>query len=68
MISKSRFASLSFGILAIAACARSSSMNGVSLSGAPDMSPTPPSPDSRVGLKAGWFDAGEAIWNLRPSR
>ena len=65
MISKSRFVTISFGILAIAACARSSSMNGVSLSGAPDMSPTPPSPDSRIGLKAGWFDAGEATWNLR---
>lgn len=24
-----------------------------------------PSPDPRVGLKAGLFDAGEAIWNLR---
>ena len=65
MTSKSRLVSLSLGLLAIAACARSSSMNGVSLSGAPDMSPTPPSPDSRIGLKAGWFDAGTAIWNLR---
>jgi hypothetical protein len=26
---------------------------------------TAPSPDPRVGLKAGWFDAGEASWNLR---
>tara|TARA_R110000868_G_scaffold410693_5_gene699870 strand:+ start:51442 stop:53424 length:1983 start_codon:yes stop_codon:yes gene_type:complete len=25
---------------------------------------TPPSPDPRVGLSAGLFDAGEAIWNL----
>ena len=25
----------------------------------------PPSPDPRVGLAAGMFDAGEAIWNLR---
>jgi hypothetical protein len=25
---------------------------------------TAPSPDPRVGLKAGWFDAGDAIWNL----
>jgi hypothetical protein len=34
-------------------------------SGAPaDMSTTPPTPDPRVGLKAGWFDAGQAIWNL----
>ncbi|HKW47029.1 MAG TPA: hypothetical protein VJN70_06275, partial [Gemmatimonadaceae bacterium] len=65
MTSKSRLVSLSFGILAIAACARSTSMNGVSLSGAPNMSRTPPSPDSRIGLKAGWFDAGQAMWNMR---
>ncbi|QJR34514.1 LVIVD repeat-containing protein [Gemmatimonas groenlandica] len=24
-----------------------------------------PTPDPRVGLKAGWFDAGEASWNLK---
>lgn len=26
---------------------------------------TPPRPDPRVGLKAGWWNAGEAAWNLR---
>ena len=34
----------------------------------PDMSAalvTPPSPDPRVGLKAGLHDAGEAIWHLK---
>src|SRR5690348_1973994 len=34
----------------------------------PDLSQplvTPPSPDPRVGLKAGLQDAGEAIWNMR---
>ncbi len=25
---------------------------------------TAPTPDPRVGLKAGWYNAGEAIWNL----
>lgn len=25
----------------------------------------PPKPDPRVGLKAGWFDAGQAAWNMR---
>jgi hypothetical protein len=25
----------------------------------------PPSPDPRIGLKAGLFDAGEAVWNMR---
>ena len=60
------YASFAIGVLALAACARSSSMNGVALSGTPDMSTTPPSPDPRVGLSGGWFNAGKAIWNLRP--
>ncbi|MEP6508260.1 MAG: hypothetical protein ABJC63_08535 [Gemmatimonadales bacterium] len=29
------------------------------------MSATPPSPDPRIGLKPGKWDAGEASWNLR---
>jgi hypothetical protein len=29
------------------------------------MSTTAPSPDPRVGLKPGWMDPGEAVWNLR---
>ncbi|HEY2379301.1 MAG TPA: hypothetical protein VGH98_25185 [Gemmatimonadaceae bacterium] len=65
MTSNKLLTSVALVLLAVSACARSSSMNGVSLSGAPDMSPTPPSPDSRIGLRAGWFDAGQAIWNLR---
>ncbi len=33
---------------------------------APNPEPSgPPSPDPRIGLKAGLFDAGEAAWNLR---
>ncbi|HWZ58416.1 MAG TPA: hypothetical protein VNW46_05510 [Gemmatimonadaceae bacterium] len=28
------------------------------------LSTTPPTPDPRVGLKGGWFDASQAIWNL----
>ncbi len=31
----------------------------------PSMSIVKPTPDPRVGLKAGVFDAGEAIWNMR---
>ncbi len=30
-----------------------------------DMSTRAPSPDRRVGLRAGWMDAAEAAWNLR---
>ena len=32
---------------------------------APIISGTPPKPDPRVGLKAGYWDAAEAQWNLR---
>jgi len=66
MKSKLSYASFVIGALALAGCARSSSMSGVALSGAPDMSTTPPSPDPRVGLSGGWFNPGTAIWNLRP--
>ena len=31
----------------------------------PIVSATPTSPDPRVGLKAGWWDAGQAAWNMR---
>ncbi|HEY2804352.1 MAG TPA: hypothetical protein VGI92_00680 [Gemmatimonadales bacterium] len=31
----------------------------------PGMSPNEPMPDPRVGLKAGWWDAGVAAWNMR---
>ena len=31
----------------------------------PGLHANPPTPDARVGLKAGMFDAGEAIWNMR---
>ena len=30
-----------------------------------EMSTTAPSPDPRVGLRAGWMNAAEAAWNLR---
>jgi hypothetical protein len=29
------------------------------------MSMSAPNPDPRVGLRAGWYNAGEAIWNLQ---
>ena len=57
--------------IAIAACGGSSSTPvtlAASPMAGPDMSRplvTPPSPDPRVGLKAGLQDAGEAIWNLK---
>jgi hypothetical protein len=63
-----------FGLtaLAVAACASTSSTSSTSMEASsmpgPDMSApliTAPSPDPRIGLKAGLEDAGEAIWNLR---
>ncbi|MGI9078294.1 MAG: LVIVD repeat-containing protein [Gemmatimonadaceae bacterium] len=49
---------VSIALLSAAACASSSSRpaGGVSTSS--------PGSDPRVGLRAGWMDAGEAIWNL----
>ncbi|HXT68407.1 MAG TPA: hypothetical protein VN700_01520 [Vicinamibacterales bacterium] len=32
---------------------------------APIVSGTKPSPDPRIGLKAGYWDAGEALWNMK---
>ena len=55
---------LAFGLAATAACGGSSSPGGLP-SPEPDMSTTPPSPDPRVGLKAGRYDAGQAAWNVR---
>jgi hypothetical protein len=53
--------------LAIAACASmpgSASPASTIQQGAANMSSTPPSPDPRIGLKPGWFDAAETSWNM----
>jgi hypothetical protein len=54
----------------LAGCAGPSSTPGGMASIAPSMAlqpltVTPPSPDPRVGLRAGLFNAAEAAWNLR---
>jgi hypothetical protein len=54
-------ASAAAALLAVAACAPSTTMS-VSPAG---MSTSAPSPDPRVGLRAGKMDAAEAAWNLR---
>jgi hypothetical protein len=56
------------GLFALAACAKSTSSSvgaAPSPMGGMAMSITAPSPDPRVGLKAGLLDAAEATWNLR---
>src|SRR3712207_1139188 len=63
-MTNSRLVSLSLAaaLLPIASCARHHSVAGAG--SAANMSAAAPSPDPRVGLRAGWFDAGQAIWNL----
>src|SRR5438105_2394320 len=54
---------------AASACARSTvSSSGGAIGPTPmgsAMNAAPPSPDPRVGLRAGLYNAGEAAWNLR---
>jgi len=58
--------SLVLGLVALGGCAHStSSEHGSAASPANDMSTKAPSPDPRVGLRAGKMDAAEAVWNLR---
>ena len=59
-----RAAALVVGLATVTACASSSS-GGSAMAPAPKAMMGPPTPDPRVGLKAGLFDAGEAIWNLK---
>jgi len=63
------------GLVSLTACAGSSSSTtgtttasltpAIYVDGVRVGDTAPPSPDPRIGLKAGWFDAGEAAWNLR---
>jgi hypothetical protein len=55
------------GALALAACGGGSSASGGAASPAPTgtLSTAKPSPDPRIGLRAGRMDAAEALWNLR---
>ena len=58
--------SVAIGLISLAGCSHSTSSSSSSApSPKPDMSTKPPSPDPRVGLRAGKMDAQEAIWNLR---
>jgi hypothetical protein len=54
-------------VVALAACASSQSGTSASPGGAPapSGSAVAPSPDPRLSLKAGWLDAGQALWNMR---
>src|SRR5947207_907687 len=68
----SRF-SLVLGVAVVAACASSTSSTSsttgnvtpASASANDNRSPGEPTPDPRVGLRAGLHNAAEAAWNLR---
>jgi len=56
-------------LLSLAACAHSTAggagmNNTTASSGGTASSATAPNPDPRIGLRAGKFDAAEAVWNL----
>ena len=57
---------LAAGALVLASCgSQPASMGAAAPMALEPLRVTAPSPDPRVGLKAGIFDAGEAAWNLR---
>src|SRR5205807_9483867 len=60
--------SLGLAIVSAAACARTTTSSAGSIGPTPmgsTMSVAAPSPDPRVGLRAGQFDEAEAAWNIR---
>ncbi len=58
--------SIAFVLLSVAACAHSTSSSGGNTpSPVGGLSAGAPSPDPRIGLRAGKMDAAEAAWNLR---
>ncbi len=57
--------SVAVGLLSAAACARATSSSAGTVSAPASMSTAAPSPDPRVGLRAGKMDAAEAVSNLR---
>ena len=58
--------SLTVCLSLLAGCATSRSTPTMNVSvPMQNVSSTPPSPDPRIGLRAGWFDAAEAAWNMR---
>ncbi|HEV8150289.1 MAG TPA: hypothetical protein VGP61_08925 [Gemmatimonadales bacterium] len=60
-----RFSAFAVLLLSAAACSSSTSSTGGAAQPAPQLSAAPPSPDPRIGLKAGKQNAAEAVWNLR---
>lgn len=60
-----RFLPLAIALLGAAACASSGTGSGAATPTPGAASKGAPSPDPRIGLRAGLMDAQEAVWNLR---
>ncbi len=56
-LSRAAALALAFGVVVLGASSRLHAQSG--------MSSAAPSPDPRVGLRAGQYDAAEATWNMR---
>ena len=56
---------IAVGLLVVPGCATQSGGSAAGPTSLRPLMPSPPSPDPRVGLEPGLFDAGEAIWNMR---
>ena len=58
---------LAAGLVGLVGCSSAATVGSRSTPPAPEPSPVvaAPSPDPRIGLRAGLFDAEEAVWNLR---
>ena len=54
-------------VFTVVGCASSPvrSSSSTSVNAAANLSAIPPTPDPRIGLRPGAFDAAEAVWNLR---
>ena len=52
-------------VFASTGCATAPSSTNSSVGQRSTLSVMPPTPDPRIGLRPGAFDAGEAVWNLR---
>ena len=51
-------------VIALAAACTSTVSQSSSVSPTPNVSLSPPTPDPRIGLRGGAYDAAEAVWNL----
>jgi hypothetical protein len=60
IVTVSRLACVAMAAGVLSSCASSSAHMGSGMSG----SGVAPTPDPRLSLKAGWFDAGQASWNM----